>query len=225
MVSNDFNSYHQICGCKPKSWALATRNSGFGLPAAHLPVNIWRTFRPRFLWESPLLGTSTLLFFSMKLQTVVAFLFYSVVSHHLQQTVSMCRVLPTKTIANFIHDRCGHLYKERAWVDGGSCMLQCPFPRLYWSTVTFVQAGEQWSLGPGCIEKLRNDIATSLLGNDLGTAKRPCKTIPSTGSQQLREPCISELVRCGIGWQKAVFFFLGGGKAEMEFPLSEVFDL
>lgn len=62
-------------------------------------------------------------------------------------------------------------------------------------------------LGPGCIEKLRNDIATSLVGNDLGTA---------TGSQQLREPCISELVRCGTG---------GTGKAEMEFPLSEVFGL
>ena len=92
------------------------------------------------------------------------------VSHHVQQTVSMCRVLPTKTIANFIHDRCGHLYKERAWVDGGSCMLQCPFPPLYWSI------------------------------------------IPSTGSQQLREPCISELVRCGIGWQKAVFFFGGKGR-------------
>lgn len=224
MVSNGFNSYHQICGCKLKSWALATRNSGFGLPAAHLLVNIWRTFRPRFLWESPLLsGTSTLLIIlhETSKSCSCSFLFggqpsSSTNRFHVWSTPDQdhCKLYTWPLWSSVQRKGLGGWWTLYAAMSFSSSLLKYSDR----TQIAFVQVGEQWSLGPGCIEKLRNDIATSLVGNDLGTAKRPCKIIPSTGSQQLREPCISELVRCGIGWQKAVFFFWGG-KAEMEFHL------
>ncbi len=66
--------------------------------------------------------------------------------------------------------------------------------------------------------------ATKWHSNIPGYRKTPLQIIPSTGSQQLREPCISELVRCGKGGRKQWKFrgwWGGGQKQKKNFHLAK----